>query len=69
ILSCVVNSNFRGNGFGSLLLKESEKVADKLNCKVITLNSGIRTERVNAHKFYNANGFESESYVFSKSTN
>ena len=45
ILSFVVNSNFRGNGFGSLLLKESEKLADKLNCKVITLNSGIRTEK------------------------
>ncbi|WP_461102425.1 GNAT family N-acetyltransferase, partial [Staphylococcus aureus] len=44
ILSFVVNSNFRGNGFGSLLLKESEKLAGKLNCKVITLNSGIRTE-------------------------
>ena len=69
ILSFVVNSNFRGNGFGSLLLKESEKLADKLNCKVITLNSGIRTERENAHKFYKANGFESKSYGFSKSIN
>ena len=69
ILAFVVNSNFRGNGLGSLLLKESERLADKLNCKTITLTSGIRTERENAHKFYKANGFESKSYGFSKSIN
>lgn len=69
ILSFVVNLNFRGNGLGSLLLKESEKLADKLNCKVITLNSGIRTERETAHKFYKANGFESKYYGFLKRIN
>ncbi|WP_271397627.1 GNAT family N-acetyltransferase [Salinicoccus roseus] len=69
ILAFVINPNHRGNGLGSLLLKESEKLADKLNCKAITLNSGIRTERENAHNFYKANGFENKSYGFSKSIN
>ncbi|WP_394876867.1 GNAT family N-acetyltransferase [Mammaliicoccus lentus] len=69
ILAFVVNSNFRGNGLGSLLLKESERLADKLNCKTITLTSGIRTERENAHKLYISNGFECKSYGFLKNIN
>ncbi|WP_436857598.1 GNAT family N-acetyltransferase [Mammaliicoccus sciuri] len=66
ILAFVINSNFRNNGLGSLLLKESERLANKLNCKAMTLNSGIRTDRENAHKFYISNGYECKSYGFSK---
>lgn len=66
ILAFVINSNFRNNGLGSLLLNESERLADKLNCKSMTLNSGIRSDRENAHKFYISNGFECNSYGFLK---
>lgn len=69
ILAFVVNSKFREKGLGSLLLKESEKLADKLNCKAMTVNSGIRTEREKAHEFYKAYGFKKNSYGFSKNIN
>ncbi|MFC6401193.1 GNAT family N-acetyltransferase [Mammaliicoccus sciuri] len=66
ILAFVINSNFRQYGLGSFLLNESEKMAEKLNCKAMTLTSGIRIERENAHKFYISNGFECTSYGFFK---
>lgn len=53
--------------FWTLLLNESEMLATQLGCKAITLNSGNRTERDNAHKFYKRNGFENKSSGFAKS--
>ena len=41
-------------------------LATQLGCKAITLNSGNRTERDNAHKFYKRNGFDNKSSGFSK---
>ena len=66
VLAFVINSNYRGKGYGKLLLKESEILATKLGCHVITLNSGKRPERGNAHTFYKNNGFEKKSSGFSK---
>ncbi|WP_436855158.1 GNAT family N-acetyltransferase [Staphylococcus caeli] len=66
LLAFVINSNYRGKGYGTLLLKESEMVATQLGCKAITLNSGKREERDDAHSFYKRNGFEHKSSGFSK---
>ncbi|MBF0812832.1 GNAT family N-acetyltransferase [Staphylococcus saprophyticus] len=67
ILAFVINSNCRGKGYGTILLKESEMLATQLGCKAITLNSGNREERDSAHSFYKSNGFENKSSGFSKS--
>lgn len=66
LLAFVINSNYREKGYGTLLLKESENLATQLGCKAITLNSGNRNERDNAHKFYKSNGFDNKSSGFSK---
>ncbi|MGY0413927.1 GNAT family N-acetyltransferase [Staphylococcus sp. mip270_02] len=66
ILAFVINSNCRGKGYGTILLKESEMLATQLGCKAITLNSGNRKERDNAHSFYKNNGFENKASGFSK---
>ena len=66
LLAFVINSSYRGKGYGTLLLKESEILATQLGCKAITLNSGNREERDNAHSFYKSNGFENKSLGFSK---
>ena len=66
LLAFVINSNYREKGYGTLLLKESEILATELGCKTITLNSGSREERDNAHSFYKSNGFENKSFGFSK---
>ncbi|MGW7904449.1 GNAT family N-acetyltransferase [Staphylococcus xylosus] len=66
LLAFVINSNYRGKGYGRLLLKESEMLATQLGCKAITLNSGNREERDSAHSFYKSNGFENKSSGFSK---
>ncbi|MDK9864839.1 MULTISPECIES: GNAT family N-acetyltransferase [Staphylococcus] len=67
LLAFVINSNYREKGYGTLLLNESEILAIQLGCKTITLNSGNREERDNAHSFYKNNGFENKSSGFSKS--
>jgi len=67
LLTFVINSNYREKGYGTLLLKESQILATQLGCKAITLNSGNREERDNAHSFYKNNGFEKQSSGFSKS--
>jgi len=66
LLAFVINSNYREKGYGTLLLKESEILATQLGCKAITLNSGNREERDNAHSFYKSNGFVNRSSGFSK---
>lgn len=67
LLAFVINSNYREKGYGTLLLKELEILATQLGCKAITLNSGNKEERDNAHSFYKSNGFENKSSGFSKS--
>lgn len=66
LLAFVINSNYRENGYGTLLLKESEILATQLGCKVITLNSGDRVGRHDAHSFYKRNGFVNKSSGFLK---
>lgn len=58
LLAFVINSNYREKGYGTILLKESEMLAIQLGCKIITLNSGKREERDNAHSFYKVMGLK-----------
>ncbi|WP_105965612.1 GNAT family N-acetyltransferase [Staphylococcus chromogenes] len=67
ILAFVIHSDFRKRGYGKKLLADSEKLARKLNCKIITLNSGNRNERLVAHKLYKNSGYVSTTIGFSKS--
>ncbi|RIL82175.1 N-acetyltransferase, partial [Staphylococcus cohnii] len=67
LLAFVINSSYRGKGYGTLLLKESEMLAIQLGCKTFTLNSGKREERDNVYSFYKNNGFENKTSGFSKS--
>ncbi|MBY7664840.1 GNAT family N-acetyltransferase [Staphylococcus agnetis] len=67
ILAFVINSKFRSRGYGKKLLTDSEELARSLNCKVITLNSGNRNERLVAHKLYKNSGYVSTTIGFSKS--
>ncbi|SUM03158.1 Acetyltransferase, GNAT family protein [Staphylococcus devriesei] len=66
VLAFVINSNYRGLGFGNKLLRESENFSKQLNCKVITLNSGDRKERLAAHNLYNNSGYYSTTVGFTK---
>lgn len=64
ILAFVIGSEYRNNGNGKRLLEASIKFAKSLDCKTITLNSGNRAERDNAHKFYESCGFTQKSQGF-----
>ncbi|UXR73338.1 GNAT family N-acetyltransferase [Staphylococcus sp. IVB6238] len=66
ILAFVIHSDFRKQGYGKNLLVDFEKLARKLNCKIITLNSGNRNERLAAHKLYKNSGYVSTTIGFSK---
>ncbi|PTU87764.1 GNAT family N-acetyltransferase [Staphylococcus pasteuri] len=66
ILAFVINSKYRNSGFGKILLNDSERLSKQLNCKAITLNSGNRNERIQAHRLYSKNGFSSNTKGFTK---
>ncbi|RXK19177.1 GNAT family N-acetyltransferase [Macrococcus sp. DPC7161] len=67
ILAFVIDEDYQNQGYGKLLLEESEKLAKDLTCDIITLNSGNRKERNNAHKFYINNGYRIKASGFVKS--
>jgi PhnO protein len=60
----VVDENSRGNGIGTKLLEKATEIARSSNCYRLELHSNIK--RIEAHKFYEANGFEKSSYYFKK---
>ena len=66
IQAFVIDEKYRGKGFGKLLLQEIEKIAQNKNITSITLNSGNRPERLDAHEFYKKQGFEVTSLGFKK---
>lgn len=66
ILAFVINSKFRSRGYGKKLLTDSEELARSLNCKVITLNSGNRNDRLAAHNLYKNSGYANTTIGFSK---
>ncbi|MGP4071584.1 GNAT family N-acetyltransferase [Piscibacillus sp. B03] len=66
IVSMVVKESVRGKGFGRELLKASENWAKNQGCQMVTLNSGNRNERKEAHDFYKRNGFIGSATGFYK---
>ncbi|ADC52200.1 GCN5-related N-acetyltransferase (plasmid) [Alkalihalophilus pseudofirmus OF4] len=69
VVAFVVNSGLRGNGIGTKLLNEAENWAKKQGAKMVTLNSGNRTERNDAHNYYIRRGFEGKATGFYKQLN
>ena len=64
-LTCYISAiitNERRKGYGTQILDEVKRIAKKKKCKGIILDSGI--PRKEAHKFYEAQGFERSCYGF-----
>lgn len=66
IIDFVVQSELRGKGIGKELLKEAEKWAIEKDAAMVTLNSGNRSERNDAHIVYKRWGFEGSATGFYK---
>jgi len=66
ILAFVVNEQYRGRGVGKQLIRAAEDWATELGCNAIVLSSGNRDERIAAHRFYKARGYEIKSSGFIK---
>jgi GNAT superfamily N-acetyltransferase len=56
ITTLVTDSEVRGEGFGKLLLAETERWARERRCNRITVTSA--NYRTAAHAFYEAHGYE-----------
>jgi len=59
-----VRSDRRGHGVGTKLLAEAEVFARRAGCYRMQLTS--RNVRIDAHRFYETNGFEQTSQGFKK---
>jgi GNAT superfamily N-acetyltransferase len=66
IVAFVVDDTYRKKGLGKLLLAKSEEWARSKGAVGIVLNSGNRTERIAAHAFYKAMGYQEKSAGFAK---
>ena len=65
IESVHVRSDVRSRGIGALMLRAAEELALERGCYRIQLTS--RNVRVDAHRFYLANGYDQTSQGFKKS--
>jgi GNAT superfamily N-acetyltransferase len=59
----VVDEKYRGQGFGTMLIKESIKDSKNKGLKRLELDSGFHREK--AHEFYTKLGFEKRAFLFS----
>jgi ribosomal protein S18 acetylase RimI-like enzyme len=60
----VVDSEYRNQGIGKMLMNEIEKIAKNHDCKRLELDSAFH--RTKAHEFYEKLGFEKRAYLFTK---
>jgi GNAT superfamily N-acetyltransferase len=60
----VVDSEYRNQGIGKLLMNEIERIAKYSGCKRLELDSAFH--RTDAHLFYDKLGFEKRAYLFTK---
>jgi ribosomal protein S18 acetylase RimI-like enzyme len=60
----IVDQEYRGRGIGTQLMTKAMKIADKIGCARIELESAFH--RKQAHDFYKRLGFENRAYLFSK---
>ena len=63
----IVCKNFRNSGLGKLLIKNATDYALSIDCESLELTSLI--SNVNAHRFYENNGFEKRQIKFKKPLN
>jgi len=64
ITALAVAKEYQNRGIGGSLLKHVEDFTASMGITVITLNSGLA--RLDAHKFYEHNGYAAKSYGFWK---
>ena len=64
IIALAVSNKNRNKGIGSSLLKHAEDFAFLKGITVFALNSGM--QRLDAHMFYERNGYNKKSYGFVK---
>lgn len=63
----IVNEKCRNIGVGKLLIQTATAYAISKDCGALELTSMI--QNINAHRFYENNGFEKRQYKFKKSLN
>lgn len=61
----VIDEKFRGQGYGTMLIKEAIKDSRAKGLKRLELDSGFHREK--AHEFYTKLGFEKRAFLFSHS--
>lgn len=66
ISALVTKHEYQGKGIGKALIRYVENWAVAHESTVIVLTSGIKENRVSAHKFYRSVGFEVTGYRFVK---
>lgn len=65
VYELITDENFRGRGYGEILLSHIEAVARENNLKCVALCSGM--EREAAHRFYeNKMSYKKTSYIYRK---
>jgi ribosomal protein S18 acetylase RimI-like enzyme len=60
----IVDTEYRGQGIGAMLLEHLVTVARERGCRRVELDSALH--RKEAHEFYKRLGFESRALLFSK---
>lgn len=60
----IIEQQYRGKGFGKIMIEVITTIANDLNCKRIELD--FRFHRKDAHRFYESIGYENRAYLFSK---
>ncbi|MEK6658370.1 MAG: GNAT family N-acetyltransferase [Campylobacterota bacterium] len=65
VFDLVTDEKYRGKKYGAMMLEYLQDYAKMGMCENIVLSSGFT--RVDAHKFYEKNGFTKTSFVFLKS--
>lgn len=63
----IVNERYRNTGIGKLLIQNAMDYAVNIDCESLELTSLI--SNINAHRFYENNGFEKRQYKFKKHLN
>ncbi|HKA09846.1 MAG TPA: GNAT family N-acetyltransferase [Candidatus Dormibacteraeota bacterium] len=64
VTAMVVRDSARRQGAGRQLMEHAAELARATSCEGIELTSGLRPERLPAHRFYEALGYQRTSYRF-----
>jgi GNAT superfamily N-acetyltransferase len=62
----VVDERYRGRGIGAVMVKAAERLLTSKGCRLVEVTSNNR--RIDAHRFWEANGYERTSTRFAKDT-